>query len=92
MKKKKSRASYSANGASESASKKLATFCDDPVAEVRRYHIANTTDAAEEASAAVESPTKKSKVVGEESEQQRKQAKKATIKAKKDAEKAEKEA
>ena len=40
----------------------------------------------------MESPTKTRKVVIDESEQQRKQAKKATIKAKKDAEKAEKEA
>ena len=62
--------------------------------KARLFRESTKTDAAEEASAsaAVESPGKKRKVVSDESGQQRKQAKKAAIKAKKDAKKAEKEA
>ena len=56
--KKQSRVSYSADGASESesASKKSATFGNNPVAEIRVIRESTMPDAAEEASAAVESP------------------------------------
>ena len=68
------RVSNSANGATKSASKKSAKFDDDAVAEVRLFSKSTMPDAAEEASAAVESPKKKRKDVSDESEQQRKQA------------------
>ena len=61
--KRQSRVSNSAHGAPESASKKSATFGDNPIAEVRLVLESTKTDAAEEASAAVESPKRKRKVV-----------------------------
>ena len=81
--KKQSRVSYSADGASESASKKSAKFDDNHIEEVREFRESTMPDATEEASDDVESPKKKRKVNS---------AKKAAIKAKKDAEKAKKEA
>ena len=82
--KKQWRVSDSADGASESASKKSAKF---GVTEIREFDKATESDAEEaqeEESDAVESPKKKRKVVSEEE--------KAAIKGRKDAEKAEKEA
>ena len=58
--------SYSADGASESASKKSAKFHDNHMGEVREIRESTLPDAAEEASAAMESPKKKSKVVSDE--------------------------
>ena len=48
--------------ASKSASKKSAKFDDDPVAEVRLSREATKPDAAEEVSAAVESPRKSARL------------------------------
>ena len=75
--------SDSADDPSKSASKKSAKFDDNHMEDVREFRESTKTDAAEEASDTVESPKKKCKVVSYE---------KATIKAKKDAEKAEKAA
>ena len=66
--------SYSADGAPESASKKLAMFADNPVAEIRVIRESIMPDAAEKASAAVESPKKKRKVVSDESRPERKRS------------------
>ena len=90
--KEQSRISNFADGASESVSKKSAKFDDNHIEEPVLFRESTMPDAAEEASAAVESSKKKRKVVSNESEKQRKQAEKAAIKAKKDAKKAEKEA
>ena len=76
--------SDSADGASESASKKSAKFNKNPVAEECLFHQSTVQIAAEEASAAEESPKKRHKVVSEDE--------KAAIKAKTDAAKAEKAA
>ena len=81
--KKQLHVSDSADGASESASKKSAKFDDNHIAEERLFHESTMPGAEEEASDAVESPKKKRKVVSEEE--------KAAIKAKMDVEKAEKE-
>ena len=58
-------------------------FGDDPIAEVLLHHTPNKTDAEKEASAAVESPTKKHKVVIDKPEQQRKQTKRQRSRPKK---------
>ena len=82
--KKQLRVSDSADGASESASKKSAKFDDNHIAEERLFHESIMPDAEEEESDDLESPKKKRKVVSEEE--------KAAVKAKKEAKKAKKEA
>ena len=95
---KQSRVSDSADGQSESASKKSAKLDDNHLEEVLLFPESTMPDAAEEASAAVESPKKKRKVVSDWSssasrpKRQRSRPRKDAEKAEKESEKARKEA